>query len=132
MFKLIKFSIFAVLIVAVFYGLLGLSFGDKTLYQHLVTIAETDEAKALKLEIDKKIGGATKDFKQKAKKMAIDHVKKELETVRKKRDASNAESDPISAEDKASLDALIEEKQSEHLTADRRSLDRLIRKKMEK
>ena len=128
--RLIKFAVFLFAVIAAGCFLLGLSFGEKTLYQHLVTISETDEARALKTEIEKKVDSATTDITKKAKHLAIEKVKDELEAVRAEKAKKAAATDSISQTDNASLDALIEKKRAdEQLTADRRSLNRLIRQK---
>jgi predicted AlkP superfamily phosphohydrolase/phosphomutase len=134
MLKLIKFAVFISLALTAGYFMLGVSFGDKTLLQHLVTISETKEAQTLRDEIGRKVDDATTDITKKARALAIEKVQSELEAVRKEKTEKATESaiepDAVSAADKRSLDALIDEKnESEHLNADRRALHRLIRQK---
>jgi Zn-dependent oligopeptidase len=136
MFKLIKFSLLFCLVIAGGYLLLGITFGNKTLYQHLVTISETDEAQTLKSEIGKKVDHATEDIRKKAAELAIDGVKEKLEEVTQSRKGTQTET--ISASDKNRLQSLIKEKEQaanrdeekaakQH--ADRLSLNRLIHQK---
>lgn len=128
MFKLIKFVIVLCLIIVAGYLLLGVSFGQKTLYQHLLNISKTEAAQTLKTEIGKKMDHATKDIGTKAKKFAIDGVKERLKTVKESKKADETET--VSKTDKEKLQSLIQKKeQAASRQIDRTSLDQLIHKK---
>lgn len=128
MIKLIKFMIVLCLVIVAVYVLLGVSFGQKTLYQHLLNISKTKEAQTLKTEFVKKVDHTTKDIQKRAKDFTIDGVKERLKTVGESKKAE--ETDTITKTDKEKLQSLIQKKeQSASRQIDRMSLNQLIHKK---
>lgn len=108
--------------------LLSMSFGEKTLWQHLVGISETEEAEELKTEIEKKVDKATSDLKDKASKMA------EKELHKRASDSAGSHAPPaedeLTKEDRRELKKLIRaKKQEEEIRSDQAALQSLIREK---
>ena len=129
MLKLFKFSVLMLFALGGGYLLMGLSLGEKTLFQHLASIAETKEAETLKTEIGKKVDDATTDIRKKAKDLAIEKVRGRLEGMTSNRDTPAA--DPPSTPDENTVSQRTgKPRYKEPQTADRSSLNRLIREKM--
>jgi hypothetical protein len=125
MFKLIKLAFFVAVVIGGVYLMLGVPFGDKTLYKHLSGISKTDEAEALKTEIGKKIDGAKDDLKKKASSLALDEMRGDKEATTGK----GTPGEPSDA-DRDALGAIISKKTREaDETVDRAALDQLIRRK---
>ncbi len=72
--KLIKLAVAAIVIAGIAYFAFVVSLGEKTLFEHLVGIAGTDEAKKLESELETKVKttaqGVSKEIKQRAKELA--------------------------------------------------------------
>ncbi len=127
MFKLIKFALFLATVLIAGYFILGVTLGNKTLFEHLSGISKTDEAETLKSEIGKKIDGATHDLKEKAATMAFE----ELEEKARQEIGEEAEPSPAepAAADRRGLDTLISRQNRAAEGEDRDALDQLIREK---
>jgi ABC-type sugar transport system substrate-binding protein len=125
--SLIKSCITLAIIAGIAYLVFFVSFGDKTLYQHMVGISETKEAKTLGNEVGKKY----KKTKKKVTREIKDQIK-EL-TVDEKKSSSKASS--TGAQDKNRDDNPTEEsakegEQAEHSDNDRQALKRLFKNKL--
>jgi hypothetical protein len=128
MFKLIKLTLFLAVLLGGVYLMLGIQFGDKTLYEHLSGISKTDEAETLKSEIGKKIDGAKQDLKKKASSLALEELD-EMRGEKTAKGSTGSSGEPSDADPKA-LSAVISKKNLEAgETVDRAALDRLIRRK---
>jgi hypothetical protein len=124
MFSFFKFCLLSALVLIIGWFMLSIHLGDKTLYEHLSGISKTEEAQDLKKEIGRKVDDATNELKDKASSLAEDRLKEELEKKQKDKEAK----DPAGrAEDRRSLEKLIQEKSRENEKAeDRVGLTRLI------
>jgi hypothetical protein len=125
--SLIKSCITLAIIAGIAYLVFFVSFGDKTLYQHMVGISETREAKTLGNEVEKKY----KKTKKKVTREIKDQIK-ELAADEKKA-SSNASltgaNDKSGAGDTAEENAENDE-QAEHSDNDRQALKRLFKNKL--
>jgi hypothetical protein len=65
MFRLLKLLIVLACLAALAYFAFFVPLGDRTLYQHIVGISETDEAQELKDELAKKAQGVKEDVASK-------------------------------------------------------------------
>ncbi len=125
MLSIIKFLSLTLFIAIGGYFLLGISLGEKTLYQHIDRIFHTEEALELKEELGKKVDNAALEIKEKATELAVDRIEKEIDNKKQKdeiKDKSPIEP-PITkkdkqdnkADDRAALESLIKEKLKETL-----------------
>ncbi len=130
MIKLVKVAIAVVLSGLVVYLALTVSLGERTLYEHLLGIAETKEAKNLEKEIGKKVKNTTDGVKKELKKRAS-----ELSDVKDKIISETVKSDKDDAADKNSkhkaTDEHIHEKNGPS-NDDREALNQLVKKKNRK
>jgi hypothetical protein len=131
MFKLIKFSLFLAVIIGGVYFLLGVSFGKKTLGEHLSGISETEEAETLKSEVGKKIDGAAGELKRKASNLALEELDKKVQVEKAAVNGRPEEAlSKLSESERESLKTLIKEKQGAAAAEmDRKALNQLIHKK---
>jgi hypothetical protein len=129
---LIKLLVALVVVAGIAYFTFFIPLGSKTLYRHLVGISKTDEAKALEVELEKKVKTTAKNVSKELKTRAS-----ELAEVKDKIVSGIDESDEQepaakdmehSKEDRKALKDLVEEK-DQPSERDRQALNRLVKKK---
>ncbi len=128
MIGLLKFIFTAAVFGVIGFFLLSMSFGEKSLWEHLVGISETEEAEELKSEIGKKVDKATVDIKEKATKLAEEELLKHDTST----DASGEgpAEDKLTKEDRQELKKLIQARRlKEDIRSDQAALHSLIQKK---
>jgi hypothetical protein len=125
--SLIKSCITLAIIAGIAYLVFFVSFGDKTLYQHMVGISETREAKTLGNEVEKKY--------KKTKKKVTREIKDQIKDLAADEKKSSSSASLTGAQDKSGADDTAEEnaekdEQAEHSDNDRQALKRLFKQKL--
>jgi hypothetical protein len=123
--SLLKSCITLVIIAVIAYLVFFVSFGDKTLYQHVVGISETKEAKILGTEVGKKYKKTkkkvTREIKGQINEFTADEKKSSSKTS--SRGTPNNDGDDDGPEEKT--------QKAEHTDNDRRALKRLFKQKLQ-
>ncbi|MCP4602221.1 MAG: hypothetical protein GY847_17175 [Proteobacteria bacterium] len=110
MVKLIKSVIVLVVIVGIGYFIFVVPLGTKTLYRHVVGISETEEAKELKIEIEKKVKETAKEISAELKQRTSDLSEAKKEPVPDAAKEVKSEAVEHSKKDREALDSLLENK----------------------
>jgi hypothetical protein len=122
-FKLVKFILGLLTVCLLAYVAFFVSFGNKTLYQHLVGISKTKEAKVLGREVEKKVEHTAEDISHTIK----EKVPKMVESVYRQEEKDTLGKEPAK-EDKQALKKLIRAKEQPS-AQDKKALQELIQKK---
>lgn len=127
MFRMIKFIMVLGFILGVSYFTFRVPLGKKTLWGHLVDIADTNEAQTLQVELKRKLDSTKKELSKEIKKQAT-HLA--LEGVQKS-DNPQSTRDAVSEADKKALERMIKKKSAdERNNKDREALDSLLHDKI--
>jgi hypothetical protein len=125
--SLIKSCITLAIVAGIAYLVFFVSFGDKTLYQHMVGISKTRAAKTLGNEVEKKY--------KKTKKKVTREIKDQIKELTADEKKSSSNSSSTGAQNKNRTDDTAEEnaekdEQAEHSDNDRQALNRLFKQKL--
>jgi hypothetical protein len=124
---LVKSCITLAIIAGIAYLVFFVSFGEKTLYQHMVGITETKEAKTLGNEVEKKYKKTKKKVTREVKDQINEMTSDEKKSSSK--DSSRGSRDTRQIDDKSGANA-DKDKQAEHSENDRQALERLFKQKL--
>ena len=106
MFKLVKFLIALVILAALVYFAAFVKLGEKTLWEHLVGISQTDEAEELKSELGEKAKEIQDDVSSKVP--AIGKDEDETKAGKGEEETEKKDSSPLSDLSDEDRQALIE------------------------
>lgn len=121
-------SLFTLAVIAgILYLVFFVTFGDKTLYQHMVGISETREAKTLGHEVEKKFRKTKKEVRRELKNQLKEFTADDDRPAGKA--ASRSEPDPVEHDGPSGKHAETE-KEAEHSNEDRQALKQLFTQKL--
>jgi hypothetical protein len=127
MVSLVKSCITLAIIAAIAYLVFFVSFGDKTLYRHMVGISQTKEAKNLGNEVEKKYKKTKKTVTREIKGQITEMTSDENKSSSKA--SSGKARNTNQADDKTGENAEKDD-QAEHSATDRQALERLFKQKL--
>jgi hypothetical protein len=133
---MIKFVMVLGFVLGISYFTFRVPLGKKTLWGHLVDIADTNEAQTLQVELKRKIESTKKELSKEIKKqathLALEDIQKSDNQKRVDEEGgSQPVKDAISEADKKAIKRMINKKSADELSKeDRKALDSLLHDKI--